>query len=245
MAEVPAATIDIITPAFNEQENIVALLDAIPQTAVRQVIVVDNGSTDDTAKRAREHGAVVINEPRRGYGSACLAGLAHVRNDPPTVIAFIDADLADDPARLVDVCRPVAAGEADMVIGSRGKLAEPGSLTSTQRFGNWLACALIRLFTGHRYHDLGPMRAVRWDALESLAMRDTTWGWTVEMQYKAAAMHMRTIDIHVPYRRRRAGQSKISGTIIGSAKAGWKILYTIMKLRITWKSPKEKHLSAD
>jgi glycosyltransferase involved in cell wall biosynthesis len=240
MAEVPATIIDIITPAFNEQDNIVALLEAIPTGVFRKVIVVDNGSTDATADLAREHGAIVVSEPRRGYGNACLAGLAYARSDPPTVVAFIDADLADDPTKLIDVCGPVAAGEADMVIGSRGKLAEAGSLTATQRFGNRLACALIRLFTGHRYHDLGPMRAVRWDALEQLAMRDTTWGWTVEMQYKAAAMRMRTIDVHVPYRPRRAGQSKISGTLVGSAKAGWKILFTIAQLRLTWRPPKAR-----
>jgi glycosyltransferase involved in cell wall biosynthesis len=232
MAEVQAATIDVITPAFNERDNIPALLAAMPWASLRQVIVVDNGSTDATVELARAGGAIVVHEPRRGYGFACLAGITRVREAPPDIIAFIDADLADDPAGLPALCAPIAAGETDMVIGSRRQLAEPGSLTTTQRFGNWLACALIRWFTGHRYHDLGPMRALRWDALERLDMQDTTWGWTVEMQYKAAAMHMRTLDIHVPYRPRHAGTSKISGNLIGSAKAGWKILYTIAALRL-------------
>ena len=235
-----AASIDVIVPAFNEQENIAALLEAMPRDHVRRVIVVDNGSTDDTATLAHEAGATVVRERRRGYGSACLAGLAHLAKDPPDIVAFIDADLADDPQLLPTLCAPIGQGDADLVIGSRRKLAEPGSLTATQRSGNGLACLLIRLFTGRRYLDLGPMRAIAWPALQKLHMADRTWGWTVEMQYKAAVQNLRTIELHVPYRPRRAGQSKISGTVIGSAKAGYKILSTIAVLWMTTRSKERR-----
>jgi len=225
--------IDVIIPARNEHENITALLDAMPREHLRRIVVVDNGSTDNTADLALQAGATVVIEPRPGYGFACLAGIAELATNPPDIVVFIDADLADDPQLLPSISEPIACGTADMVIGSRCKLAQPGSLTATQRFGNWLACFLIRLCTAHQYHDLGPMRAIGWDSLEKLAMADTTWGWTVEMQYKAAVFGLRTQDIHVPYRPRRAGQSKISGTIMGSVKAGYKILATIAWLRLT------------
>lgn len=221
--------IDLVIPARDEAENIAAMLTALPWDHLRHVIVADNGSRDATADLARAGGAVVVTEPRRGYGAACLAGLAWIaaQPDPPLAVAFLDADLADDPARLPRLLDAIRRGEADLAIGSRTHLAQPGALDPHQRFGNWLACRLIRLATGRRYRDLGPMRAIRWGALRQLDMRDPTWGWTVEMQFKAATLGLRVVEIDVPYRRRHAGHSKISGSLTGSVRAGWKIITTI------------------
>jgi len=228
---------DVIVPARNEAENIPALMAAMPREVVRHIVVADNGSTDQTAALADQHGAVVVPEPRRGYGYACLAGIRWIgeRPDPPDAVAFVDADLADDPGLLAKLSAPIAADEVDFVIGARPRLAEPGSLTVVQRFGNWLSCFLIRILTGKRFTDLGPFRILRWKTLTDLEMQDKTWGWTVEMQYKAAVRKVRHLDIDVPYRPRRAGQSKISGNIIGSIKAGWKILWTLLVLRLTFR----------
>lgn len=228
----PKPIIDLIIPAYNEQQNMAALGCAIPREHFRHIILVDNNSTDQTADLARQLGFVVLHQPIRGYGAACLKGICWLKLQcpPPEMVAFLDADLSDDPAQLPKLCKPIARGEAMMVIGSRRRLAESGSLTFTQRFGNRLACFLIRLTTGKKFTDLGPMRVIDWPTLLDLDMRDTTWGWTVEMQYKAAAHKLQCIDIDVPYRRRNAGVSKISGSIKGSIKAGYKILMTIFCL---------------
>lgn len=225
--------VDLLIPARDEQGNIPALFDALPLTSFRQVVVVDNASTDQTASMAAERGAVVVTEAQPGYGAACLAGLAWLatQDPPPDIVCFFDADLADDPDALERLWAPIAQGRADLVIASRPRLAEPGALTPPQRFGNALACGLIWLCTGKKYTDLGPMRAIGWDSLQSLDMRDRTWGWTVEMQYKAAARGLRTLEIDTAYRPRHAGKSKISGSIVTSIKAGWKILSTIAQLR--------------
>lgn len=225
-------TVDLLIPARNEQENIPALMDAVPKGQLRHIIVIDNGSTDQTASLARAAGAVVVSESQRGYGAACLAGLAWVeaQNDPPDMVAFIDADLADDPSLLPTLWEPIAQDTTDMVVGARRRLAQPGALTLPQRAGNAIACAMIRFTTGHRYTDLGPMRVVRWPSLMALNMADRTWGWTVEMQFKAARMGFRVMELDVPYRPRRAGVSKISGSLVGSVRAGWKILTTISTL---------------
>ncbi len=232
MTEPRAPTCDLIVPARNEADNIPPLLEAVPWEILRHVIVVDNGSTDRTGRLAEQGGAVVVKQKQRGYGAACLAGLAWIggRENPPDLVGFVDADLADDPQHLVDLCLPITAGTADLVIACRHRKAEPGSLTTTQRFGNRLACTLIRWATGRRYHDVGPMRVVRYESLQQLAMSDPTWGWTVEMQFKAAVLGLRFTEIDVPYRRRRAGRSKISGSIIGSIRALTKIIATIGKL---------------
>ncbi|MDY7107529.1 MAG: glycosyltransferase family 2 protein [Planctomycetota bacterium] len=234
--------VDFIIPALNERENIDALFDALQKVraeggggvALRHIVLADNGSTDGTAEQAAARGATVVHEPRRGYGAACLKAVDWFdgQEAPPDVIAFLDADLSDDPAALPTLLAPLARGEAEIVIGCRVKLAEPGALSFVQRFGNNLACALMALLTGRRYRDLGPFRAITWPALKRLAMADRTWGWTVEMQMKAAMLEMPVAEVDVPYRRRREGRSKISGTLRGIITAGYKIIITIIALRL-------------
>jgi len=234
---------DLVVPARNEADNVPALFDALdplvgPGRPIRRVVLADNGSTDATARLAADRGATVVHEPRPGYGAACLAALHGIRHDttptdPPAAVAFLDADLADDPAQLPALLAPLAQGSADLVLGQRQRLADPGALDPHQRFGNRLACALLRLATGRRYRDLGPMRALTLDALDRLDMHDTTWGWTVEMQYKAATRGLRVVELDVPYRKRHAGTSKISGSLVGSIKAGRKIITTIAGLTLT------------
>lgn len=219
----------LIIPALNEEAAIGPTLEALRGAALDQLIVVDNGSTDRTAEVARAHGAEVVAEPRRGYGQACLAGMAALRPEI-TVVAFMDGDGSDDPADLPRLLDPIVRGEAEMVLGSRVLgTRETGALTPQQRFGNALATGLLRLFHGARYTDLGPFRTIRRDALERLRMRDTNYGWTIEMQIKAARHNLRVREIPVNYRRRRAGQSKISGTLRGTFSAGMKIIWTIFR----------------
>ena len=204
------------------------VLAGLKDCGLRQIVLVDNGSTDRTAERAREAGAVVISEPKRGYGSACLAGLKHLANDPPDVVVFSDCDGADDPSDLERLTAPIRENGVDLVIGSRTRgSAEPGSLTPVQRFGNVLSCRLISLLFGVQFTDLGPYRAIRWRGLTRLNMADDGFGWTVEMQAKAARRGLVSVEIPVSYRRRHAGKSKVSGNLIGSVRAGAKILYTI------------------
>lgn len=216
----------VIIPAVNEEESIGLVLGDIPADAIDEVLVVDNGSTDDTVKVATQHGARVIREPRRGYGSACLAGIAAL--DPRTeVVVFLDGDYSDHPEELPDVVAPIRENRADLVIGSRiNPGCEPGALLPQAAFGNRLATFLIRIFFGFRYTDLGPFRAVRKRALDRLAMEDTNFGWTVEMQIKAIRRGLRITEIPVRYRK-RVGKSKITGTVSGTVRAGYKILWTI------------------
>jgi hypothetical protein len=203
---------------------------------VDAVIVVDNGSTDATAARALRHGAEVVFESRVGYGSAFLAGLAEIERTvasgsrpTPTVVAFLDADYSDHPDLLPQLVAPILADKVDFVLGSRlvGR-REPGSMPPQSIFGNRLACVLMKLLWGARYTDLGPFRAIHYERLRALQMRDRSFGWTVEMQIKAVTAGLRIAEIPVPYRR-RVGESKISGTLAGTVKAGAKILYTIAK----------------
>ncbi|MBI3952290.1 MAG: glycosyltransferase family 2 protein [Acidobacteria bacterium] len=220
------ARISVIVPALNEEQSIGKIVAAIPEW-VDEVIVVDNGSTDRTAEIALAHGARVVFEPRRGYGSACLAGLVALGN--PDVVVFLDGDFSDHPDEMPLLVDPITTGNADMVIGSRmlGRV-ESGALTPQARFGNWFACTLILLFWQTRYTDLGPFRAVRFSTLSQFGMRDRTYGWSVEMQIKAARQRIRVQEVPVSYRR-RIGKSKVSGTIKGIIGAGWKILYTIFQ----------------
>jgi len=231
--------VDILIPAFNEEEPLPVTLQELmiwrrgwaPRLAqcgweLGRVLVVDNGSTDQTASVALEGGAEVVSCETRGYGSACLAGIEALKADPPDVLCFMDADGADDPRDLLTLLSPLEQG-AELVIGSRVALAQRGSLTPVQRFGNALSCRLLRWSFGVNQTDLGPFRLARWEALMSLKMSDPNFGWTVEMQAKAARRRLHVAEVCVRYRPRRAGVSKISGQLSGSVKAGAKILWTI------------------
>jgi glycosyltransferase involved in cell wall biosynthesis len=229
--------IDVLIPAWNEENALPLVLAALPKELVRQVIVCDNGSTDRTAEVAKKAGAIVVSQPERGYGNACLAGMRYIENLPPSeqpeIVVFIDGDYSDFPEELPAIIAPIVEDKKDMVIGSRrlGGM-EAGAMTFPQRFGNWLAPALIQIFYGYRFSDLGPFRAIRWDQLKSLGMRDRNFGWTVEMQVRAAKMKLRCAEVPVRYRKRAAGHSKVSGTIKGTVLAGWKIITTIFRLLI-------------
>ncbi len=235
----PAPTIDVVIPAFNEEASLPRVLADLPRPPVRRVVVADNNSTDGTARVAAAGGAVVVPAPVPGYGSACLAALDHVRrHDPPEIVVFIDADYSDHPQELPLVVAPILAGEADVVIGSRvlGE-REPGALMPQARAGNLVACTLIRLLYGHRYTDLGPFRAIRWQAFERLAMNDPDFGWTAEMQVKALRAGLRVVEVPVSYRK-RIGVSKITGTVKGTILAGYKILWTVFRYSLgTCRSP--------
>lgn len=232
----------MLIPALDEEAALPLVLEELPRDLVGVVVVVDNGSRDRTADVARAGGAFVVREERRGYGSACLAGLAVLlegRRDAPCapledhdVIVFLDGDHSDFPADLPDIVGPVLADEADFVVGSR-VLGDRGGrvLLPQARFGNALACFLMRVLFGARHTDLGPFRAIRVDALRHLRMRDRDYGWTVEMQLKARVAGLRVVEVPVRYRA-RIGTSKITGTLAGSARAGFKILAWILGWRI-------------
>ncbi len=223
--------VDVVIPALDEEEALPKVLAAIPSDLVRRVVVADNGSTDRTAEVARTAGALVVHEAERGYGAACMKALSWLRTDPPEIVVFLDGDYSDDPADLPTLLAPLQQN-VDLVIGSRVRGAlEAGALTPVQRFGNTVACLGLRLLYGARYTDLGPFRAIRWDALERLAMADRNWGWTVEMQIKAAKQRVAHEEVPVTYRRRGGGASKVSGTIRGSINAGTKILWLLAKSR--------------
>lgn len=224
------ATVSLIIPALNEQQSIGSVLAALPPDLYSQILVVDNGSTDRTAEVARAAGATVLWEPRRGYGQACLRALANLAPGAEAVV-FMDADGSDLPDEAAALIEPIAGDRADLVIGSRVMgTAEEGALEFHQRLGNRLATAWIRLLYGHRYTDLGPFRAIRASSLRALHMRDPGYGWTVEMQTKALRRGLRVLEVPVSYRR-RVGESKISGRLLPSVKAGAKILWTALRCR--------------
>lgn len=226
--------IDVIIPAFNEEAGIGLVVSELPREMIREIIVCDNNSTDRTAQVGGAAGATVVRETRSGYGSACLRGMAHIAARPatehPDIVVFIDGDHSDYPEQLPALVAPIVTQGYDLVIGSRARgQTESGSMTVPQVFGNWLATNLIRLIYRYEFTDLGPFRAIRYPALLQLGMKDPDFGWTVEMQVRAAKAGLRCTEVPVRYRR-RIGVSKISGTVRGTLLAGHKILWTIFKL---------------
>ena len=225
------ANIKVIIPAFNEENAVGKVIGDIPRDQTTEIIVVNNASTDGTEAIAAELGATVLNEPKKGYGNACLKGMDYLKQQEknPDIVVFIDADYSDHPQELTKLVAPIVDHDYDLVIGSRalGK-RQRGSMTFPQVFGNWLATSLLKLFYGANFTDLGPFRAIRYSSLMALQMQDKTYGWTVEMQLKAVKKHLRCIEVPVSYRV-RTGKSKISGTAKGTVLAGYKILWTIFK----------------
>lgn len=224
-------TIDIIIPVFNEKESIGPVLGDIPRDIVREVVVVNNGSTDNTAEVAAGQGATVVDQGLRGYGNACLKGIEYIssKTDPPDIVVFLDGDYSDHPEELIYLIKPITEEDYDFVVGSRvmGK-SEKGAMLPQAIFGNFLATFLIKLFYGFKFTDLGPFRAIKFQSLKSLDMQDRTFGWTVEMQVKAVRKGLKCTEVPVSYRK-RIGVSKITGTLTGTLKAGYKIIWTIFK----------------
>lgn len=224
--------IDVIIPAYNEEASIGHVIDAIPKSLVRDIIVCENNCTDNTQAVAREHGATVVSQPLRGYGNACLKGMEYIAAKPikPDIVVFLDGDYSDHPEQMQELIDPILNADYDFVIASRamGQL-EKGAMMPQQIFGNWLATTLIKLFYKVTFTDLGPFRALKYERLVNLDMQDKTFGWTVEMQVKAAKKKYKCLEIPALYRK-RIGVSKVSGTIRGTILAGHKILWTIFKL---------------
>ncbi len=219
--------IDVVIPALDEERALPLVLRDLPRSLLRRIVVADNGSTDQTACVARRHGAEVVHEAERGYGAACLKALAHIAADPPDIVVFVDGDYSDHPSELTLLIEPIVEGDADLVIGSRARgRRERGALSPQQKIGNVIACSALRIFYGVAYSDLGPFRAVRWETLRELGMVDRNYGWTVEMQIKAARRGVAYREVPVSYRR-RVGESKVSGTLRGSVGAGIKILWLL------------------
>lgn len=225
--------IAVIIPAVNEEASIGKVIDALPKAYIMQVVVGNNASTDNTKKVAEAAGAIVVDEPRKGYGWACLKAMEEISTWQvmPEIVVFIDGDFSDYPEELPNVVAPILENEIDLVIGSRA-LGEKvkGSMTVPQVFGNWLATRLMRLFYGVRYTDLGPFRAIKYDKLLALKMADKTYGWTIEMQLKAANHKMTYTEVPVNYKK-RIGVSKVSGTLKGTIMAGYKIIGAVFKYK--------------
>lgn len=225
------AFISIIIPAFNEENGIGQVISELPRDFINEIIVVNNASTDNTERIAKAAGATVLREPTPGYGRACLKGIDYLKksNRPPDIVVFLDADHSDYPEEIMALVNPILSNDVDLVIGSRALgTKEKGSMTPQQIFGNWLATRLLKLFYNVKFTDLGPFRAIKFSSLIELDMQDKTYGWTVEMQLKAAKKKMKCIEVPVRYRK-RIGFSKISGTLKGTILAGYKIIRTIFK----------------
>lgn len=222
--------VKVIIPAFNEEESIAKVIAEIPEI-VQEIIVVSNNSTDATDENARNAGATVLQEHRKGYGYACLKGMEYVamQSTKPDIIVFLDGDYSDFPSELIKIIAPIIEGNKDLVIGARvKKWREKGSMTFPQIFGNWLATSLMKLFFNARFTDLGPFRAIKYNKLLELQMQDKTYGWTVEMQLKALKKRFSYTEVPVHYKN-RIGTSKVSGTVKGAIFAGIKILGWIFK----------------
>ncbi len=222
-------TVKVVIPAFNEEKSIGKVIQGIPDW-VAEVVVVDNNSTDATFAVIQANGATALKEPRQGYGSACLRGIQYLKEtQAPDILVFMDADHSDHPDDMPALLQPILNQEADMVIGSRALgEREKGSMTLPQIFGNWLATKLMKWIYGVEFTDLGPFRALPFQKLLDLNMEDPDYGWTVEMQVKAAKKKYKSIEVPVQYRR-RIGVSKVSGTLKGTLMAGYKILFTVFK----------------
>jgi glycosyltransferase involved in cell wall biosynthesis len=221
----------VVIPAFNEERSIGKVIADIPRSIVKEVIVVNNNSTDNTVEVSRNNGATVLDEPRKGYGWACLKGIDRAIKNGADIIVFMDGDYSDYPEEISKVIEPILKDDIDLVIGSRVLgIREKGSLTPQQVFGNWLATKMIRLFYGAKYTDLGPFRAIKTTSLQKLEMTDKTYGWTIEMQIKAVKHKMKFAEVSVNYRK-RIGVSKVSGTVKGTVLAGIKIIFAVFKYR--------------
>ncbi len=225
VSEQPGSVVAVI-PALNEAGNIASVIGDIPAQVCATIIVVDNGSTDETAAVAARAGAIVVNQPQRGYGYACAAGVAAANALGAGVIVFLDGDYSDYPAEMPAVVGPILRGEADLVLGSRlrGGRMEHGALPAHAIFGDRLIALILRLRFGLQITDLGPFHAIRADCLHRLALREMTYGWTSEMIVKAARQKLRIVEVPVSYRRRLSGESKVSGNLRASFKAGWRII---------------------
>lgn len=231
----------VIIPAFNEAKSIGKVVDDLPEGLVDEVVVVNNASTDATERNASDAGATVLREDKKGYGFACLQGLAYLEEQAqkgrtPDIVVFLDGDYSDHPNELAQLLEPITSNTADLVIGSRilgfrKGLVEPGAMLPQALIGNRIACGLMRVIWGVRFTDLGPFRAIRYHCLKALRMEDQTYGWTIEMQIKAARIGLRCTEVPVSYRK-RIGVSKITGTVSGTFKASGKILWTIATLAI-------------
>jgi len=223
--------VDVIIPVYNEEGSIGLVIGDIPKEIVNEVVVVNNLSTDNSVEVAKRAGATVVDQDKRGYGNACLKGIEYVdaKAVKPYILVFLDGDYSDHPEELPALLKPMIEDDYDLVIGSRttGK-QEKGAMLPQAVFGNFLATSLIRLFYGFTFTDLGPFRVIKYESLKSLEMQDTTFGWTVEMQVKALKKGLKCIEVPVSYRK-RIGVSKITGTLTGTVKAGYKIIWTIFK----------------
>ena len=221
----------VIIPALNEEQSIAKVINEIPKSIVCEVIVCDNGSIDKTIEKAETAGATVLIEHEKGYGACCLKGISYVNKlkEKTDIIVFLDGDYSDYPEEMNKVIEPILTNTADMVIGSRALgQKESGSLTPQQIFGNWLATKMLHLFYGVKFTDLGPFRAIKLESLNNLKMTDRNYGWTVEMQIKAAKLKIKSVEVPVNYRN-RIGISKVSGTVKGTVMAGYKIILTLFK----------------
>jgi len=220
--------LSIIIPALNEERSIGLVIKSIPKI-YREVVVIDNGSSDDTSKVALENGATVITEKKKGYGYACLKGIDFLKKNPPDILVFLDGDYSDYPEEVNKIIEPIIQKKVDFVIGSRVKnLREKGSMMPQQVFGNKLACFLMNFLYKSNFTDLGPFRAIKWKALQNLKMTDKTYGWTVEMQLEVLRNRISYCEVPVKYRK-RIGYSKVSGTLKGTVLAGLKIISWIFK----------------
>ena len=220
----------VVIPALYEAGHIAEVVTGLREQMVDTVIVVDNGSTDDTAAIAAQAGAVVVAEPNRGYGYACAAGSRAALSDGAAVVAYIDGDLSSLPSQIDDIVAPIRSGDADLVLGSRvlGTI-EAGAMGLHQRFGNWLTAAIMRRLYKITVTDLGPYRAIDAGLLDALAMTEMTFGWPTEMMVKSARRGARIVEVPVTWAVRGSGKSKVSGTIKGSALAGWYLLSVTCK----------------